>query len=73
MAVNWKVSTDVAPADLQKTLEEFTNERWRVMSVNITPDQKHEGDVGWTTHSPGTFTVVAYRMSRESRQRDDVE
>lgn len=57
--VNWKVSTDVLPADLQKTLEEFTNERWRVLTVNNSADK---------------FTVVGYRMTRNERHpNDDLE
>lgn len=70
MAVSWKC-VEVVPVDLQKTLEGLTDERWRILSVNVTPDIKHESDVGWTTHSPGTFTVVGYRMvyEKDSRRR----
>lgn len=63
MAVSWR-AVEVKPSDLQKTLEEMTNNRWRILSVGVTPDTKYESDI----RSPGTFTIVGYRVTREDNR-----
>lgn len=69
MAVSWKV-VSVLPENLQETLEEYTNDRWRVLQVCPSPAQE-------PTYSPTRFTVVGYRISYEKGNRpggkDDTE
>ena len=60
MAVSWKC-VETLPGELEKTLKDLTDERWRVLSVV---------SAGVTTEK---FTVVSYKMMYEkgSRRRDD--
>ena len=62
MAVSWKVC-QVKPSELLKTLQLITDERYRVFEVSPTPGNTS------TEHST-SFTVVAYRLTRETNQKD---
>ena len=59
MAVSWKC-VEALPGELEKTLKDLTDERWRVLSV-VSAGQTE------------IFTVVSYKMQYEkgSRRRDD--
>lgn len=60
MAVSWKC-VETLPSELEKTLKDLTDERWRVLSV-VVP-------------KPETCTIVAYKMQYEkgSRHREEQE